>query len=119
MQIQFPTNINGKLHCDAFVHITYAPTRKLERQVVDRTIVTITTADNSGPVKQWRIYDIGIVAMYYVADADAFASHGCTKMQLLQKLFPDLPFDEAINKQVAIYYYVNHELAANFRLPTT
>lgn len=115
--IQFPTNINGKLYGNAFLHITKTLPKQLNRVETEKLIVHITTADNSHPQVACRIYDVGIVPMGYICDADAFASHGLTKMQLLKELFPDCTFDEAIQKQVCVYYYVKQEVAALFQLP--
>ena len=100
----FETNHNNKLACDMMLHIERAPSGGLQESVVQRTVFTIRTLDNSFPDSQWKLIKLIRLPLVEVNDQMTIPSHG---MEFFDFVKWFMTKHELMNyaEPVAVYYY--------------
>lgn len=105
-QIGLQTNYNNKMGCNAFLHITVAPTNRPSRQEVEKMVIEISTKDGSHPPVIKKIYDIMFMSLEKLPCCFTMASHGIDDKAFVDFMFLKYPDYLSRNDEVAIYFYV-------------
>lgn len=106
--ITIPTNYNGKLACDAFLHIAEAPADLIPESVLQNTDVMVQTADGSHPPVRARLVDLSRTPMYQLSSLVTYASHGMGLHEYQQWVVEQNPRLSIVSKMcVYIYQKIN------------
>jgi rRNA processing protein Gar1 len=80
------TNFNNKLCCPFFIHLDVAPAQGIPESVLNETIYTIVTEDDSHPPVKAKLVDLARLELGKVSDVITWQSHGMTTQQYLSYL---------------------------------
>lgn len=108
--IEWPTNVNGKMSCNGFIHITLEPAYKPLRHEVERTIYRIIAKDGSHKPVFKRITDLAFTQYSKLIDWLTFASHGCNTEQLIKVLEEHHNTQIFLNTRIMIQYFSPFEM---------
>lgn len=104
-QITIPTNLNGKLNCDAMVHISAAPATGIPESAIDQAVIEIITADNTFPASCWKLVDLCRLAMGELHNIYTFPSHGMDFYDFYHHYKSVYPATDA-SSPMAVYFYL-------------
>lgn len=113
--IILPSNINSKLNCETFIHITLAPDEPVNESAFPM-LVTIKTKDNSYPEFNAQVVDFYRVNFNQLANLECWQSHGVSA-SAFRKLFPDQLHKS--NPEFAVYFYCKLPNNGSQNIPTT
>lgn len=102
--IFFPTNQNGKLACQAMVHIDLAPSSGIPASKVENTLIEIKTADNSFPPTYWKLSCLLRLELHQLTDYMTIPSHGLEAFEFQKQLLSS-NMNLKTTSPVAVYYY--------------
>lgn len=104
--IIWDTNYNNKLHCNAMLHIDLQPAQMPQRQVVENTIVEITTADGSHPPTQFTLQWLQPMLLNNVPELVTYPSHAMSYVEFYKFLRHKYGTNICGATQMCIYYYL-------------
>ncbi len=103
-QIRFPSNINGKLHCNVMLHISAAPGTGIRESAVESTVIEIITDDDSYPPSEWKLADICRLPLGDLQNFFTYASHGIDFYDFYRQYKRTYPSADAATP-MAVYFY--------------
>lgn len=102
--VTIPTNINGKLSCDAIVHISAAPATGIPEPTLQAAIIEIVAADQSFPPTDWKLVDLCRLPLGKLQNCFTFPSHGMDFYDFYHHYKTIYPSADA-ETPMAIYFY--------------
>lgn len=100
-EIILPTNINSKLNCETFIHISFAPGDPVPSSEFPLQVL-VKTKDNSYPEFEAKIFDMYRVPLNELADLECWQSHGLTASAFRKTVLTKIT-DQ--NPEMAVYFY--------------
>src|SRR5687767_62957 len=104
VKIQIPTNYNGKLSCNCFIHIDEAPRQGVPESKLKNTIVQIETADKSHPPVKAMVKDLIRIQLGAITTAISWSSHGMEWHQFIERKIAENP-ELHYYSPMAVYFY--------------
>lgn len=101
--IIWPTNINGKLANNSFLHIDRAPQQMPTRQQLDSTEFTIMVADKSHLPVRVKVQHIATFPLSELSNIHTWPSHGIDNAEFIHQQH----VQQKVTKEtmLAVYYY--------------
>lgn len=106
ISINWETDFNKKLGCNAMIHLAPPPVRKRHRSEIEATVITIHTKDKSQEPSYWRLIDISQpMRLWDVPLHLTLASHGMDPYTFIKQFLDN---NEQANRDtpLVLYYYV-------------
>lgn len=102
--IYFPTNLNNKLDCEAFVHIDNAPQTGIPEKIIEETVIEIRTRDGSHLPVRAKLVDMCRITLKEVRDAFSYPSHAISGFEYYQ-WYHDQNQEADGDTKLAVYFY--------------
>jgi hypothetical protein len=103
VKINWSTNINKKLDCEAFLHVDRIPDPKPPLSSLEGMLVEITTTDGSHQPVVKMLHTAMTLMVKEITTSVAFASHGISAEEL-KKNFLTIP-EYTADTIICMYYY--------------
>lgn len=100
-EILLPTNINSKLNCGTFIHISFAPGDPVPSSQFPIPVM-VKTKDNSYPEFEARILDMYRVPLNELANLECWQSHGLTASAFRKSILTNSTNN---NPEMGVYFY--------------
>lgn len=110
LDIEWPTNINGKMSCNSFVHITLEPDQRPLRHEVERTVFRIVAKDGSHSPVLKKISEIGFTKYEKLVDWLTYSSHGVNTHELVSILEKHHNTQVFMNTRIMVLYFTPFEM---------
>lgn len=104
IKISIPTNYNGKLNCDCFIHIDEAPREGVPESKLKNTVVEIETKDNSHPPVRTVVKDLIRIRLGEITSALTWQSHGLEGYDFAYQKIQENP-KLTYYSLMAVYFY--------------
>lgn len=101
--IVWETNFNGKMACDRFPHVDFAPGKLPSSDELDKSVFQIKTADSSHPPVMVKIEHIIPFKLTELSNIHTWPSHGMDTSEFIEMQHRK----KVTNRETlfAVYYY--------------